>query len=66
VGLTTTELEKVFDEMIVAIGDSLSDFASSHDGDDGEDEDDEETEKGQLSEDDDPGWVVGTIIKMVP
>jgi len=47
--------------MIVAIGDSLSVLASSNNGEDGEDEDDEETEKGQLSEDDEPGWVKGTI-----
>jgi len=49
--------------MLVAIGDSLSDLASSDDGDDGEDEDDEETEQGKLSDDDEPGWVMGTITK---
>jgi len=27
----------------------------------GEDEDDEETEQGKLNEDDEPGWVMGTI-----
>ena len=47
--------------MLVAIGGSLSDLAISDDGEDGEDEDDEETEKGKLSEDDKPGWVMGTI-----
>jgi len=41
--------------MMVAIGDSLSDIASSGDGEDGEDENDEETEQGNLSEDDEPG-----------
>ena len=50
---------------MVAIGGSLSDLASSDDGEDGEDEDDEETELCQLSEDDEPGWVMGTIAKMV-
>jgi len=38
--------------LLIAIGDSLSDLASSNDGEDGEDEDVEETEKGKLSEDD--------------
>jgi len=51
--------------MLVAIGDSLSDLASSDDGEDREDEDDEETEQGKLSEDDEPGWLMGTITKAV-
>jgi len=50
---------------MVAIGDSLSDLASSDDGEDGEDEEDEQTAEGRLSEDDKPGWVMGTITKMV-
>jgi len=65
VGLTTRKPEKTFEEMLIAIGDSLSDLASSDDGEDGEDEDDEETEQGKLSEDDEPGWVMGTITKTV-
>jgi hypothetical protein len=64
-GLTSREPEKTFEEMLVAIGDSLSDLASSDDGEDGEEEDDEETEQGNLSEDDEPGWVMGTITKTV-
>jgi len=64
-GLTPREPEKPFEEMIAAIGDSLSDLASSDDGEDGEDED-EETELGELSEDDEPGWVMGPISKTVP
>jgi len=51
--------------MIVAIRDSLNDLAGSDDGEDGEDEDEEETEQGKPSEDDDPGWVMGTISEMV-
>jgi len=65
VGLTSRQPQKTFEEMLVAIADSLSDLASSDDGEDGEDEDDEETEQGKLSEDDEPGWVMGTITKMV-
>jgi hypothetical protein len=64
-GLTSREPEKTFEEMLVAIGDSLSDLASSNDGEDGEEKDDEETEQGNLSEDDEPGWVMGTITKTV-
>jgi len=64
-GLTTREPENTFEEMLVAIRDSLSDLASSDDGEDGEDEDDEETEQGKLSDDDEPGWVMGTITKTV-
>ena len=64
-GLTSRKPEKTFEEMLVAIGDSLSDLASSDDGEDGEEADDEETELGNLSEDDEPGWVMGKITKTV-
>jgi hypothetical protein len=64
-GLTSTEPHKTFEEMLVAIGDSLSDLASSDHGEDGEDEDDEGTELDKLSDDDEPGWVMGTITKTV-
>jgi len=64
-GLTSREPEKTFEEMLVAIGDSLSDLASSDDGEYGEEKDDEQTAQGILSEDDEPGWVMGTISKTV-
>jgi len=64
-GLRSREPEKTFEEMLVAIGDSVSDLASSDNGEDGDDEDDEETKQGNLSEDDEPGWVMGTITKTV-
>jgi len=64
-GLMSREPEKWFEEMPVAIGDSLSDLASSDDGEDGEEEDDEETEQGNLSKDDEPGCVMGTITDTV-
>jgi len=63
--LTSREPEKTFEEMLDAIGDSLSDLASSDNGEDGEYENDEQTEQGKLSEDDEPGWVMGTITKTV-
>jgi hypothetical protein len=64
-GLSSREPNKMFEEMLVAIGNSLSDLASSDHGEDREDEDNEETEQGKLSEDDETGWVMGTITKTV-
>ena len=64
-GLMSREPEKAFEEMLAAIGDSLSDLASPDDGEDREDEDDEETDQGKQSDDDKHGWVMGTITKMV-
>jgi len=53
--------------MVNAIRDSLSNLASSDDEQDGEDEeyDDEDTVLSKLSDDDEPGWVMGTISKTV-
>jgi len=63
---TTRKPETIYEEMLNPVGDSLSDLGISDDEEDGEDEDDEEdTELGKLSEDDEPGWVMGTISKMV-
>jgi len=65
-GLTTRKPERIFEEMLNAIGDSLSDVASSEDEEDPKDQEaDEDTEQGKLSEDHEPGWVVGTISKIV-
>jgi len=49
--LTTTKPETTFWEMLNAIGDCLSNLASSDDGEDGEDEGDDEddSELGKLS-----------------
>jgi len=65
VGLTTREPKSLFEEMMIAIGDSLSDVPSSDHQDDGDDEDDEDTELCKLSQDDEHSWVVGTISKTV-
>jgi len=64
-GLRTRQPEETFHQLTVATGDSLSDMASSDDCDDGEDEDNEQTTQGQLSHDDKPGCVMGTITKTV-
>ena len=63
-GLTTRQSAKTCEKMMIAIGDSLRDLACSDDEEDGDD-DDADTELGKLSEDDEPGWVVGTLSKMV-
>ena len=63
--LATRQPEKLYLEKMVAIKHSLSDLASSDDGEDGDGEDDEETEQGNLSEDDEPSWVMGIISKTV-
>jgi hypothetical protein len=64
-GGTTTEPKTKFHEIIVAIGQSLSNIASFDNRENWEDEDDEETQQGQQSETDDPGWVMSTITKTV-
>jgi hypothetical protein len=64
-GLMSREPEMTFEKMLVAIRDSLSDLASSEDVKDREDEVDEETAQGNLSDDDEPGWVMRTITKTV-
>ena len=64
-GVTTRTPENTFQEMMVAIGDSLSDVPSSNNEEDGDDGDDDDTERGRLSEDDEPGWVMGNISKTV-
>jgi len=63
--LRNREPKKTYQEMIVAIGVSLGDLASSDNRDDVEDEDDEKTEQGQLTEDDEPGRVTGTFSRSV-
>jgi hypothetical protein len=64
---TTGKPKTTFEEMLNAIRDSLSDLGSSDDEQDEEDkeDDEEDTELGKLSDDDEPGWVVGTITKTV-
>ena len=66
-GLTTREQEKTFDEMLNAIGDGLSNLASSDDEEVGEDEEDDEDHSGlgKLTEDNKLGWVMNTISKHV-
>jgi len=60
-GLKTREPEWPFEDMIIAIGDILTDLASCNDEKYGEDEDDEDRELGKLSKDNEQLWVVGTI-----
>jgi len=64
---TTGKPETMVEEMLNAIGDSPSDLPSSNDKPNGEDEGDveDDTELGKLSDDDEPGWVMGTMSKTV-
>jgi hypothetical protein len=66
-GATPGQPETTFEEMLNAIRDSLSDLASSNYGQDEEDkeDDEEDTELGKLSDNDEPGWVMGTITETV-
>jgi len=53
--------------MLNVIGDSLRDHASSDNREDVDDKEDneEDTELGKLTEDDELGWVMGTISRML-
>ena len=64
---TTRNSKTTYEGMLNAIGDTLSDVASSNDEQNEKDEEDdvEDTELGKLSDDDEPGWVMGTISKTV-
>jgi len=64
-GLTNWEPWKTCQEMMVVVRDSLSDLAGSDGGEVGDNEVDEQIEQGHLGEDDEPGWVMGTITKTV-
>jgi len=64
-GLTTGEDEKNLEEMMIAVGDSLSDLATSDDEEDGDDDDEKDKELRRLSNDDEPGCVVATISTMI-
>ena len=64
-GTTTRKPKTMFEEMLTAIGNSLSNLASSDNEQDGEDEEDdkEDTELGKLSHNDEPDCRLGTISK---
>jgi hypothetical protein len=64
-GQTNPEPTNPFEEMKGAFGDSLSDLASSKEGEDGEDELDGGTKIGKISEDAKPSWVMGRFTKTV-
>jgi hypothetical protein len=57
----------MFEEILNAIGDSLSNPSHSDDMQDGEEEaaDEEDADLSKLSDDDEPRWVMGTISKTV-
>jgi hypothetical protein len=58
-GMTCGEPSQAFEDMLDAVGDSLSDLVSLDCEEDGED--DHDAEERELSKDNEPGWVTGTI-----
>jgi len=64
-GLTTTEPEKSFHEMMDVIENSLSELGCSDDREDGDDQDDEEATQGKPSNGNELHWVKGTLSKMI-
>jgi len=52
-------------EMMFTIWKRLRDIVSSNDADNGKVEDDEEPVQGQMSENDEPCWVMGTVTNAV-
>jgi len=66
-GLTTTNPETESEEMLHSIRESVSDLGSSDDREDGEDVDDaqEDPQLGTLSKDNEHGWEMGKISRMV-
>jgi len=67
VGATTRTPQTMFQEMLNAFGDSLSDLVSSDDEQSGEDEevDEDNSPLGKLSDDDETGLVMGKTSKTV-
>ena len=65
--LTIRKSDRMFEEMLNAIGDSLSNLACSDNEEDGEYKIDnyDDTELGMLSNNGQPGWVKGTIATTV-
>jgi hypothetical protein len=65
--LTTRKHEKLFEEILNAIRDSLNDLPTTDDVEDGEDEafDEQDTELGNLRRGSEPGWVLGTTFETV-
>jgi hypothetical protein len=66
-GATTTKLETIFEDILNAIWNCLSDLASSDDEQDGDniENNKEDTVLGKLSDDDEPGWAMGTTSNTV-
>ena len=61
----TTVPKMACQQMIIAISDSLSDLAISDNWENGDDKNHDMTQQSQLSEDEKPGLVMGTITKTV-
>jgi hypothetical protein len=64
-GLINRELVKTLQEIMVAIGDNVSNPGTYNVGHNGEVKEDEQTEQGMLTKDDEPSWVIGRITNTV-
>jgi hypothetical protein len=64
-GLIHRELVKTLQEIMVAIGDNVSNLGKSNVGHIGEVKEDKQTEQGMLTKDDEPSWVIGKITNTV-
>jgi len=64
---TTGKHKSTVEQMLDAIGDNLTDLASSDDEQDGEDNQyaEQDTELGKISDDDEPCWVMGSLTKPI-
>jgi len=66
-GLLHTNSQMTLEEMLNAIGDCLSNLASSDDGEDAEykDDDEEDLQLGKRTYNDEPSWAMGTMCNTV-
>ena len=66
-GLTTRKPRTTFEEILNGNGNSLRTIPSSDNGEDSKDEDDDEedTKLGQVSQNDELYWVLGTVFRNV-
>jgi hypothetical protein len=67
VGLTTRKSETTYKVMLNTISNGMRDHGSSTNEQDGDDKekDQDDTVLGKQNEDEEPGWVMGTISKSV-
>jgi hypothetical protein len=63
-GLTNNQPKETSVELIVTLRPTLSDHAASNNGEHREDSDVNQAVQGLVSNDEEPGWVIGTFTKI--